>query len=733
LPRVRSLSTGSVSLLAVVLSSCGGEAPPPVAPAAPAAPVSAAPSSSAAPAPSSVPASAPPIAEDEGMWLLEDFPSERVGKAHGFTPTQAWLDHVRLSSIRLAGGCSASLVSPDGLVMTNHHCAHKCIEQLSTPKKDYIATGFYAKTPADEVKCPEIEANQLVKITDVTSQVAGATAGLSGKAFNDAQREAMSRIEKECAGGSDEKRCDVVSLYHGGQYHLYEYRRFQDVRLVFAPELAIAFFGGDPDNFNFPRYDLDVSFLRIWNGDAPAKTPDHFAWSEKGAAEGDLTFVSGHPGSTSRELTIAELDYIRDVALPSRLFRLSEARGVLEQFRRQGAEARRVSSATFFSVENALKALKGRHAALLSPTLMDAKVAREKELRARIAADPELAAKVGDAFEQIERAEQKLREIRQPYGWIEQGSGFWSQLFGYARTLVRAGDELPKPNGERLRELGDSRLPQLKQGLFSTAPVHADLEVLTLSLSLRQLREELGPDDPFVRKVLGKKSPDELARELVKGTKLADPKVRKALFEGGKAAVDASKDPMIELARLVDPDARAVRKRYEDEVEAVVKQASEKIAKARFAAYGTSVYPDATFTLRLSFGVVKGWMEHGRAVSPVTTLAGAFERATGREPFALPKSWLAAKPRLDLATPLDFATTNDIIGGNSGSPVVNRDAEVVGLIFDGNIHSLGGDYAYDPTDNRAVAVESTAIAEALGKIYGAGRIQSELLGTRPKR
>jgi hypothetical protein len=666
---------------------------------------------------------------DEGMWTIHDFPSAKVAAAYHFSPDATWLHHAQLSSARLAGICSASFVSDSGLVMTNHHCAHDCIQQLSTAKRDFVASGFTAKTPNDEVRCPDIEIDQLTGISDVTDRVGTATKGLTGAEFNKTQKAEQSRIEKECAT-TDEVRCDVISLYQGGRFHLYKYRRHQDVRLVFAPELAIAFFGGDPDNFNFPRYDLDVSFLRIWKDGKPASTPDYLRWSASGAKEGDLTFVSGHPGSTSRNLTTSQLAYLRDVGLPERIFRLSEARGELLQFAERGPEEKRVVGETLFGVENSLKALKGRLQALVNHDVWQSKALAERELERRVAADSELAGAYAGAWGAIEKAERRKDELHKPYWQLEVGWGFWSSLFGYARTLVRAADELAKPNADRLREYTDARLPALKQGLLSTAPVYKDLEATTLAMSLRQMREALGPDDPFIRRLLGTESPGAIARQVVDASKLGDPKVRKALFDGGKKVIDASTDPMILLAKRVDDESRKVRKIFEDEVEAVEKENGEKIAHARFAVYGTSVYPDATFTLRLSYGQVKGWDEAGKWVNPVTTFGGAFDRATGSDPFKLPKSWLDRKPRLDLSTPFDVATTNDIIGGNSGSPMINKDAEVVGLVFDGNIHSLGGDYAYDGRDNRAVAVESTALLEALGKIYSATRISDEILSGR---
>ncbi len=660
------------------------------------------------------------------MWTLNHFPSELVARQYGFSPSQDWLDHVRLSSVRLARGCSGAIVSPDGLVMTNHHCAHHCIEQISSARKNYDENGFYAATAADEQKCPAMEVNQLIDITDVTGRVQTVTQGLTGKAYNDALKAEQSKIEKECASG-DDLRCDVVSLYHGGMYQLYKYKRFQDVRLVFAPEFSIAFFGGDPDNFMFPRYDLDVAFVRIWVAGKPAHMDHYFKWSPNGAQPAELTFVSGHPGHTSRTLTMAELEYARDYALPPRLMRLAEARGVLREFQKLGPEPKRISTATLFYVENGVKALKGRREALLDPNLMRAKRQAEQVLRARTQADPQLRAEVDGAWDAIAAAERDLVDIRKPYVCLETpASCFWSDLFGFARTLLRVGEESSKPNEKRLREFGDSQMPAVRQQLLSAAPIHDDLEILTLTLGLTQMREDLGADDPIVRKVLGKQSPEELATALVKGTRLKDLNMRKQLLDGGKAAIDASHDPMIELARRIDPDARAVRTLFEDRVEAVVDKNSERIAKARFRVYGTSIYPDATFTLRLAFGEVKGWPEQGRDVAPITTFGGAFDRATGQPPFALPRSWLAAKDKINPSTPLDFCSTNDIIGGNSGSPIINKNAEIVGLIFDGNIHSLGGDYAFDASKNRAVAVHSAGLVEALDKIYGARRVLKEL-------
>ncbi len=662
---------------------------------------------------------------DEGMWTFNNFPKAKLAQKHGVSIDDRWLDQVRLSSVRLAQGCSGSFVSSEGLVMTNHHCAAACISELSTRDRDLMKTGFYAREGKDELRCPALEVNQLAAITDVTERVRKATAGLVGQTYNDAEKAEQSRIEKECATSPD-LRCDVVTLYRGGVYNLYKYQRFQDVRLVFAPELSIAFFGGDPDNFNFPRYALDASFLRVYRDGKPAPVANHLAWSASGAAEGDVTFVAGHPGSTSRQLTVAQLEFLRDVSLPERLLRLAELRGLLTEYQQRGPEQQRTASHHLFSVENAFKALRGRHGALLDKAFFGTLVAAEEKLEAQVAANPTWQKSSGGAWTKIAEAQKKLRDLRKPYGLIEAGSGFTSDLFQHARTLVRAADERSKPLETRFREFRDSALPAVTQKLFSAAPIYDELEVALLTFSLTKLREDLTADDPFVRKVLGKEAPAELAERVIRQSKLKDVAVRKALWAGGRKAIDASRDPLILLAKLVDPDARAVRKRYEETVEAPVKQNGELLARARFAMEGTSTYPDATFTLRLSFGKVKGWEENGRPVRPVTTMVGSFDRATGRPPFDLPPSWLAARSRLGARTPFNFVTTNDIIGGNSGSPVINKEGEVVGLVFDGNIHSLGGDYGFDESKNRSVAVHSAAILEALAKIYGADRLVKEL-------
>jgi hypothetical protein len=677
---------------------------------------------------------------DEGMWTFNNFPSAQVQAKYGFAPDAAWLDHLRLSSVRIAGGCSASIVSASGLVMTNHHCARSCIDTLSGLRnKDYNRDGFWARTLDEEAHCAGMELNQLVEITDVTQRVQAATQGIAPEKFAGTRKAAIAAIEKQCAS-SDEQRCEVVNLYRGGRYDLYRYRRLQDIRLVFSPEEAIAFFGGDPDNFMFPRYDLDVTFLRIYGPDGkPLQTDEHLAWSDGTMREGELCFVSGNPGGTSRSRTMAQIDDEREFVLPWTMARVSEMRGYLTGYQHRGAEQKRHSMDLLFGLENRLKSVKGKQAALADAVFYEKLAQNERDFRARVAADPEWQRLYGGSWERIAALVAQQRAWRKEFSALERG--LQSQLFRTARQLVRYGDEAGKPNGERLREYADARLPQLKQQLLAKEPVYRELEVATLTWSLTKLREELGPDHPVVKRVLGRHSPAEVATTAVQGSRLDEITVdragrptggyRKALFDGGKAAVDASRDPMILLARSFDADARAIRQKMETEVEGPMLQQQELLARARFAVYGGGSYPDATFTLRLSYGTVKGYPENGATVAPLTTIAGAFERHTGAELFALPPSWLAARTKLAIDLPMNFVTDNDIIGGNSGSPVVNRKGEVVGLVFDGNIQSLGGDYGFDATVNRTVAVHSAALIEALDKVYGAQRLVQEITGRSP--
>lgn len=663
----------------------------------------------------------------EGMWTMDNLPIKQMQARYGFTPTPAWVTHIQKSAVRLAGGCSGSFVSSDGLVMTNHHCVNACIQQLSSAENDYIKRGFSAKQAADEQRCPEIELNRLDEIKDVTANVRKATDGLDGEAYSKAQKAEKSRLEAECVGKDKATtRCDIVDLYHGGQYHLYKYRRYQDVRLVFAPELAMAFFGGDPDNFNFPRYDLDLGLLRAYEDGKPAKVKDFLPFSANGAEAGELVMTAGHPGTTQRLLTIAQLETQRDLALPQRLFLSSELRGLLTQYRSQGSEQARVAQSDLFGVENSIKSRKGQLEALQDPEVFAFKRRQETALRDYVSKDPKLASESASAWDEIAKAETSLRNIYWPHRMLEVGNGFQSDYFGFARSLVRGAAERVKPNGERLREFTESALPAAEQRLFTTAPITPDYERTKLAWSLTKLREYLGTDDPNVRQLFAKESPEKLAERLVRDTKLGDVAVRKALWSGGAAALAQSSDPFIQLVTAIDPAARVLRKRYETEVEAVTAKNAEKISAAAFAKDGTGTYPDATFTLRLSYGEVQGWTEKGKLIAPFTDVAGAYGHHTGYEPFKLPDSWLAAKDKLNPAQRFNLVSTNDIIGGNSGSPMINRNGEIVGLVFDGNIRSLGGAYWFDERNNRTVAVHSGVLLDALDKVYGADRVLKEL-------
>lgn len=678
-------------------------------------------------------------AADEGMWTYNQFPAAKVEAAYGFKPDEAWLKQLRLASVRIAGGCSASVVSPTGLVMTNHHCARECIQNISgLRKKDFNRDGFIARKPSEEPRCPGMEMNQLTAISDVTQAVREATQNAAPAQFNELQKAAIATIEKDCAT-SDEWRCDVVTLFRGGEYNLYKYRRLQDIRLVFAPEDQIAFFGGDPDNFNFPRYDLDVSFLRIYGADGkPWATQNYLPFSKAGVKEGDLTFVSGNPGGTSRGMTLAQFQDRRDMGLPSQLMQLSQTRGWISEYQQRGKEQLRHSSDDLFGIENSLKALKGQHEALADANFWGLLQKNESDFRRKVITNQTLFTQYGDVWDSIAALTAKAQQQRKLLNALNETFG--SALMEIARNTWRHAEEKTKPNGERLPEFADARLPQMVQSVLSDAPIYKEFEIAKLTYGLTKLREDLSPDHPVIKKLLGNSSPQHLAIALVKGTRLQEIKtnakgdavggLRKTLWDADVATLAASNDPMLKFAASYDAEARAARKRFEEEVQGPLKKQQERLAQARFAVYGTGIYPDATFTLRLSYGRVVGWEENGSVVPPFTDFAGAYQRHTGAEPFALPATWLKARDKVDLKTPFNFVTNNDIIGGNSGSPMVNQKGEVIGLVFDGNIHSLGGEYGFDPRSNRTVAVHAQALLEALDKVYPAGHIAAEIRGAQ---
>ena len=664
---------------------------------------------------------------DEGLWTFNNFPKRLLQERYGFSPSDAWLQHVQLSSVRFNNGGSGSFASPNGLVVTNHHVGLDCIQGLSSPEHNYVADGFYASTPEQELRCPDLELNVLMSIADATAEVnAEVTPEMDAAARNAAQRAARARLEKECVEQTG-LRCDVVVLYEGGVFNLYRYKKYTDVRLVFSPEVDIAFFGGDPDNFTYPRYDLDISFFRVYEEGKPASIAHYLRWNPDGIRQGDVVFVAGNPGSTGRQLTLAQLEFLRDVHYPARLHALADRLAVLRAYAARGSEEARIARETNFSYENSLKAYSGYQSGLTDPVLMAQKKEAEEGFRKKIASEAALQKKYLGVWGALAKAVTTYKEFYPAYQLLESAFGLeQAPLFEKARLLVRWPVETAQPNEKRLREYRDSNLDSLKQQLFSEAPIYSSYEKVTLAQLLKEVRDALGADDPLVTKILAGRTPEAAAETYVKGSKLESAAQRRALADGGQAAIDASDDTMIALAKLVDERARAARKRYEDEVEAVERQNGSLLARALFALEGTENYPEATFTLRLSFGAVKGYIENGLPRRWYTTFHGLYEREAGIDPYKLPPRWLEKKAALNLDTPFNFVSTNDIIGGNSGSPVVNQDGDFVGIIFDGNIQQLPNRFLFTDQVARSVSVHAGGIVEVLDKVYGAERVLNEL-------
>ncbi len=676
-----------------------------------------------------------PARADEGMWPFNIVPRALIKQRYGFAITDAWLKHVQLASVRFNNGGSGSFVSPDGLVLTNHHIASDTLTKISTPAHDLLKAGFYARTRAAEAKAPDLELNVLVSIEDVTARVNGAiNAGASPAAAAAARQRATSEIESESTQATG-LRSDVVTLYQGGQYNLYRYKKYTDVRLVFAPEYGIAFFGGDPDNFNFPRYNLDMAVFRVYENGQPVHTDNFFKWSKAGPSAGELVFVSGNPGTTQRLNTVAHLEFLRDVNLPFQISFYERTQALLHRHSALGAPQELQAHQDLFSIENSLKNLRGQLAGLQNKAILARKTTAEQTLRRTVAADQQKQQAYGDAWDAIARARKSLAVYERERLLFDTGRAFNSRLFTLARTLVRLAVERAKPNAQRLPEFTDARRASLELDLFSPAPIYGEFEQAKLADALAFMRDELGATNALGQKVLQGKPPTERAAELVRGTHLQDADYRKQLASGGAAAIAQSNDALIQLARAIDPEARALRQRYEDEVVSVERTAYAQVARALYDIEGTKLYPDATFTPRLAYGVVKGYEENGKPVAPFTDFAGLYARSTqhrNESPYDLPPRWTAQKTALNLQTSLNFVSTADTIGGNSGSPIINRAAELVGLNFDRNIYGLVGNFIYDETQKRNISVHSRGMLEALRKVYGANELADELAGPAPK-
>ncbi|MGQ0661867.1 S46 family peptidase [Sphingosinicella sp.] len=664
-------------------------------------------------------------AAEEGMWTFDNFPIAAANRALGTRIDQAWLDRVRMASARTSN-CSAGIVSAEGLILTNEHCVATCVANLSTPERDYAVLGFTPASRAEERRCPGMIIEVLTGIDDVTARMQAAGRGLSGQAFTQARDAEAGRIESETCGRDETRRCQVVTLYRGGQFKLYTYRRYTDVRLAFAPEHRAAAFGGDLDNFSFPRFGLDAALIRIYENDAPVSTPNHFRWTEAPPTPEQPVFVAGSPGATQRLLTQAQLMTVRDMTLPLEQLIWSELRGRLIRFREESAENRFIAADALSGIENSYKRGIGRMRALIDARFMAGREAAEADFRRRVAGNAELTREIGDPWADLAALQAETRRLYPAFYMLETRAAGGSQLFTWANQIVRAAQERARPSAERLAEYGEARLPAVQRQVLAERPTYPALDTLQLSWWLEKTREILTVDDPRIRRLLGDESPEALARRVMSGTRLGDPAVRRALWEGGLAAVEASDDPLIRFVLAIQPVTRGARRDYEDRVQAATDRASEALARARFAAYGTSLYPDATGTLRLTYGRIRGWTSEGRTVEPRTTFAGLWARATGAEPFDLAPRLAAARPRIPADTVLNVSASTDTIGGSSGSPAVNAAGEIVGANFDSTVLTQRNAYGYDPEVNRSVLVTTAAVTAALRHAYGMEHLLAEL-------
>lgn len=669
------------------------------------------------------------VLADEGMWTFDNPPLKQLKEKYNFTPTQEWLDHVRLSSVRFNDGGSGSFISPNGLAMTNHHVAMGQLQKMSTAEKNYVAAGFYAATLAEEVKCPDLELYVLQEMSNVTGRItATAKAGLKPEEALKAREKEIAAIEQEYKDKTGLK-CEVVNLYRGGEYWAYQYKRYIDVRLVMAPERQIAFWGGDDDNFTFPRYDLDMAFFRVYENDKPLNTPHYLKWNAKGAEDGDLVFVSGHPGSTDRLDTYSQLVLQRDYQFPYILSMINKRLEILYDYSKRGPEQARRALGQIFGLENSKKALSGEYQGLLDAKLMAKAQAEEEQFRTKVNDNPQWKKEYAGAWDVIAKVLNKQTKNFQRDSY--RGLALNSRFAGIANNIVFYVAEVKKPDAERLDGYHDSQLEQLKFRLFSPAPIYKDMDEATFAGMLQLAVDKLGRSDERLLKVLKGRTPAQTAKEMVDATTLDKVDVRKALIEGGVEAVAKSTDPFIVLARELEPERRKKIETDKKETQSILTPATEKIAQARFAVYGKDGYPDATFTLRLSYGTVKGYPMNGTKAPYKTTLYGLYDRSLSfdqKEAFALPQRFWDRKDKLDLSTPVNFVNTTDIIGGNSGSPVVNKNGEVVGLVFDGNIESLVGNFVYDETANRCVAVHTAYMIEAMRKLYDVEKLADEIEG-----
>ncbi len=672
------------------------------------------------------------VRADEGMWLLNQFPKPLVEQRYGFQVSDEFLDLLRTATVRITHG-TASFVSPEGLLFTNHHVGADCIQKLSSAQHDYFGNGFYAATSAEEKACPDTEVRVLMNIEDVTDKVQSAVKPqMSGAEANRARKNAMAAMEKECAASTG-YTCDVVSFYSGGLYHLYQYKKYTDIRLVFAPEADIAAFGGDPDNYTYPRYCLDFSLFRVYENGKPVRPARYFRWSREGVKEGELIFVPGNPGTTGRLLTVAELEFSRDYRFPLWLRQLRSSIRATEVFGAASAEASRLARDLLFSQQNSFKRYDGFLAGLRDASLMELKRKEERELREAVSRDPKLAAEYSRAWQEIAAAYLEYRAFYKPHMLLETRAALTSDLFGIARRVLRYAMETAKPEDKRLREYAAANLPAMERAMYSPAPVDDRLEIAMLADYLRDLQQELGSENPEVVQALAGRPPQEAAQNYVSTSKLKEVAERKRLASSLSAA-QASTDGMIQLARILDKPARLYRQHYEDQVEAALNSAAPKIARARFAVRGSADYPDATFTLRLTFGAVRGYKNAaGQPIPFTTTFEGLYKRATGKDPFKMPPRWVQGKSRLRLETPFNFVSTADTHGGNSGSPTLNTKGEIVGILFDGNLEGLPNNFIYTDERARSIHVSNLGILEALRKIYRADRVVKELTGSRRGR